>query len=193
MRLPQLFDFLSSCNYFPFQVQFGSFENRDYPFQSRGVRPYERSFSLQGETPVLIGWPIGAEECDGNDSFSQTARCDKGTRTYPRLLEDLRRSAQSFNVLHRWHREPADVDNDLYLRLGIIENECLRSQSDLLEDEMRKILGAPPPMIVTLTLSDLAVVSYPAEDDTLPDARSRAFQLTDFRLRDQNFVARLYE
>jgi hypothetical protein len=48
-------------------------------------------------------------------------------------------------------------------------------------------------LIVQLMVSDLAVVSYPADDETLPEARSKVFQLTDPRLQDQDFVAGFYD
>ena len=51
MRLPQLFEFLGNCSYFPFDAQFGGFGDRDWPFQSRGARPYARSFSSKERSP----------------------------------------------------------------------------------------------------------------------------------------------
>jgi hypothetical protein len=53
-------------------------------------------------------------------------------------------------------------------------------------------LAAAPPFILQLGASDLAVVSYPADDETLPLVRSKAVQLTDPRLRDDRFIAQLY-
>jgi hypothetical protein len=187
MRLPALFEFMLNCKYFPFHAQIGGFQDRDYPFQSRGARPYRRSFSLQENIPVVMGWPIGVERCGGDQLTSRTA-----LQSYPTNLEDLRRRAQRFNVLHRWHRRSTDVDNDLYIRLGIFEGELSDSRREALEDEIRRALSALPPLIVKLAVSDLAVVSYPADDETLPEMRSEAVPLTDPRLLDEDFVAGLY-
>jgi hypothetical protein len=179
MRLAGLLRCLLESNRFPFDARFGGFESADHPFESRGARPYDRSFSLQGEIAVVIGWPIRAGRA--------------GDPTYPKLLEELRRGAQRFNVLHRWHRRPTDVDNDLYLRLGMVEAGFRRPELELIEDDLRRGLGASSPVIVEVGISDLTVVSYPADDDSLPAGRSRAFQLTDLRLQDESFIADLYD
>jgi hypothetical protein len=114
MRLPQLFEFILKSDHLPLQVQLGGFEDRDYPFQSRGGRPYHRSFSVQGRTAVVVGWPVGGA---GGKSACRSRDRASGLRApsgYPFTLDALRRSARRFNVLHRWYREPTDVDNDLY-------------------------------------------------------------------------------
>ena len=181
MRLPELFGFILDSGDLPFDVQLGGFEDRDYPFRSRGARPYHRSFSIQGRTAVVIGWPVRA------------ARDRRPpTRHWPLILHELRRSAQRFNVLHRWHREPSDVDNDLYLRLGLLESELADSQREAVEQEMRRDLSATPPSTVRIGPSDLVVVSYPAGEETLPIGRSEVVRLTDPRLQSEDFVAQLY-
>jgi hypothetical protein len=193
MRLAQLFDFLRTCDYFPFHAQFGGFDHRDYPFQSRGARPYERSFSLEGRIAVMIGWPVRDAGCTGDHvSLGAAAGSSPGARAYPTVLEDLRKGARTFGVLHRWHQKPQDVDNDLYLRLGMLETELPNRQAGLLQDAMRRALSAAPPTVVRLAVSDLAVVAYPTDDETLPEDRSLAFRLADPRLCDQDFLADLY-
>jgi hypothetical protein len=176
MRLPELFASILESRHLPFDAQFGGFEDRDYPFASRGARPYARSFSLQGRTAVVIGWPV----CQGKH----------GARAYPMILDELRCGAQRFNILHRWHRESTDVDNDLYLRLGHLESELADSQREQVEAEIRQVLSASSPLIVRLSVSDMAVVSYP--DETLPIGRSKVVRLSDPSLRSEDFVAQLY-
>jgi hypothetical protein len=182
MRLPELFAFVLASGHLPFDAQFGGFEDRDYPFRSRGARPFLRSFSIQGRTAVLIGWPVRA-----------AGRSRPGAPEWPMALEELRRRAQEFNVLHRWHREPSDVDNDLYLRLGLLDGELADAQRELVEEEMRRALGGFPPATVRIGPSDLAVVAYPAGEETLPIGRSQVVRLTDPRLRRADFVAGLYD
>jgi hypothetical protein len=180
MRLPELFGLMLESGDIPFDAQFGGFEDREYPFRSRGARPFDRSFSIQGKTAVVIGWPV------------RTRRGGASNHDWPSVLDELRRSAQGFNVLHRWHREPADVDNDLYLRLGLLDGELADSQRELVEQEMRRALGGSSPSSVPIGPSDLAVVAYPAGEETLPVDRSEVVRLTDPRLRRADFVAGLY-
>ena len=181
MRLPELFAFVLDSGHLPLDVRFGGFEDREYPFRSRGARPYHRSFSIQGGTAVVIGWPVQAAG-DGSPS----------TLEWSLTLEELRRSAERFNVLHRWHRGPADVDNDLYVRLGVLDRELADSQRQLIEQEMRRVMSGSPPATVRISASDLAVVSYPAGEETLPIDRCDIVRLTDPRLRSDDFVAGLY-
>jgi hypothetical protein len=183
MRLAELFAFMRETDHLPFEAQFGGFENAEYPFRSRGARPHHRSFSIQDGTAVVVGWPARA---------AQDRKGDPNAEAYPLILDELRRSARRFNVLHRWHRAPSDVDNDLYLRLGLLDGELAESERHLVEDEMRRALGESPPALVPLAAGDLAIVSYPADEETLPIARSKAVPLADPRLRDERFVAELY-
>jgi hypothetical protein len=181
MRLPELFAFLLEADHLPMNVRFGGFEDRDYPFRSRGARPYHRSFSIQGSAAVVIGWPV------------QTARGSRpGTGQWPLTLDELRRGAYRFNVLHRWHREPADIDNDLYLRLGVLDGELAEPQRELVEQEMRRAMSRLPPSTVRISTSDLAVVAYPPGEETLPVERCEAVALANPRLQSADFIAGLY-
>jgi len=58
MNLEGTLDYLRRCGHFPLEVQVGGYGKRDYPFISRQSRPYERSFSIQGDKVVVMGWPI---------------------------------------------------------------------------------------------------------------------------------------
>lgn len=192
MRPRQLFDFILRSDHLPFQVQLGGFADRDYPFQSRGARPYHRSFSVQGRTAVVIGWPVVAAGGKGACRSHGHAPGSRAPPGYPLALDALRRGACRFNVLHRWYREPTDIDNDLYLRLGALQADLSAAQRQLVEAQIRRALSARLPLTLQLTASDLAVVSYPADDESLPLLRSEAVQLTDARLRDDDFIAQLY-
>ena len=192
MCLPKLFEFVLKSDHLPLEVQLGGFEDRDYPFQSRGARPYDRSFSVQGRTAVVIGWPVEATGGKGDARSRGRASGLQAPPGHPFALDALRRSAHRFNVLHRWHREPTDVDNDLYLRLGSLEADLTAAQRQLVEAELRRALATAPPLILQLSASDLSVVSYQADDETLPLLRSEAIRLTDPRLRDDDFVPQLY-
>lgn len=186
MELSRFFGFLRESDRLPFHAQFGGFAEVDHPFESRGAGPYDRSFSVQADIAVVVGWPIGAGRGGAASSLTQAP-------AYPMVLDDLRCEAQKFNVLHRWHRRPGDVDNDLYLRLGRVDGELRSPQRALIETEMRRRLSASPPAIVRLGISDLSVVSYPADDQSLAEDRTRAVPLGDPRLQDERFIAGLYD
>ena len=96
---------------------------------------------------------------------------------YPLVLDALRRRAQNFGVLHAWHSSPDDVDNDLYLRLGVIDPAPDTSARVAAEERLRDVLAAQEPVLVDLTAKELAVVSY--VDRTLPPASSRVRPVLD--------------
>ena len=85
----------------PLQVRLGGFRrDQETPFASRGQHLHERSFSVQGNAFVLVGWPAV--------SLAGTGR----------PLDSLRREMNAAGVLHRYHVGAADVDNDLHLVVG---------------------------------------------------------------------------
>jgi hypothetical protein len=71
-------------------------------FTSRGMHPFERSFSVQGNALVLMGWP--ADTVKNGDTA--------------RPLDDLRRALNGAGFLHRYHKAPDAVDNDFYMVVG---------------------------------------------------------------------------
>jgi len=101
MDLPRVMDILARRFAVPLRVRIGGFRpGQAVPFTSRGQHLAERTFSVQGEAFVLVGWPA--------DSISGTGR----------PLDELRREMNAAGVLHRYHARPADVDNDLHLVVG---------------------------------------------------------------------------
>ena len=101
MDLPQVMDILARRLAAPLRVRIGGFRpGQAVPFTSRGQHVAERSFSVQGEAFVLVGWPT-----DSLEGASQP-------------LDELRREMNAAGVLHRYHARPADVDNDLHLVVG---------------------------------------------------------------------------
>jgi len=104
MDLPQVMDLLARRFAVPMRVRIGGFRpGQAVPFTSRGQHLAERTFSVQGEAFVLVGWP--AESISGGEGFG-------------RPLDELRREMNAAGALHRYHARPADVDNDLHLVVG---------------------------------------------------------------------------
>ena len=101
MDLPLVMDILARRFATPLRVRIGGFRpEQAVPFTSRGQHLAERTFSVQGEAFVLVGWPA--------DSL-----CGAGMP-----VDELRREMNAAGVLHRYHSRPADVDNDLHLVVG---------------------------------------------------------------------------
>ena len=101
MDLPRVMDILARRFAAPLRVRIGGFRpDQAVPFSSRGQHLAERTFSVQGEAFVLVGWPA--------DSLAGAGR----------PLDELRREMNAAGVLHRYHARADDVDNDLHLVVG---------------------------------------------------------------------------
>jgi hypothetical protein len=101
MDLPRVMDILARRFAVPLRVRIGGFRpGQAVPFTSRGQHLAERTFSVQGEAFVLVGWPTESIFGAG------------------RPLDELRREMNAAGALHRYHARPADVDNDLHLVVG---------------------------------------------------------------------------
>jgi hypothetical protein len=185
MDLLGFVDFLQNTRFLPLTVQLGGFADRDYPFNSRNCRPYERSFSIQGDKAVLMGWPVTLDSSHPNENSEYI---HGEPVEYPDTLEQLRRHARKFNIVHSWHRRPGDVDNDFYMRIGSFspaptDEKAIR----YLETEVRAALGNCEPTFVPVRLADLALVSY--SDESLPLASSLPWSLEQVGM--PNFVSML--
>lgn len=148
---------------FPIIIRFGGYQTKvDYQFLSRQQHPAIRTFQLQqtGEQtliPVLIGWSF--------DNQKITLE-----------LEQIRRHAQEFNLLHKYHSTTNSIDNDFYLRLGTIVGEFNPQQISWLEQEIRNFLQAQVPVDIYLDRNDLAFVRY--EDLNLSLSTTEMLPLT---------------
>jgi hypothetical protein len=81
----------------PLPVRVGGYRADDeVPFRSRGQHLHERTFSVQGDAFVLVGWPTEAG--------------------LP--LHRLRRDLNAAGLLHRYHARDDDVDGDLHIVVG---------------------------------------------------------------------------
>ena len=146
MDLPRVMDILSRRFATPLRVRIGGFRpGQPVPFTSRGQHVAERSFSVQGEAFVLMGWP--AESLAGAG----------------RPLDDLRREMNAAGVLHRYHARPGDVDNDLHLVVGHQAGApaaALARATAAVRDKL-----AADPADLAIALSDVTIVA--ADSHTL--------------------------
>lgn len=177
MNFEGLLDLIRGGNLLPMHVQIGGFENRDYPLASRGQRLCDRSFSIGGNKVVIMGWPIC--HCALEES-----------QIYPTVLDDFRRLAQNFNILHLYHREITDVDNDFYFRIGLVNPTVPTEIKQKLENQIRQFLGNIKPIIIEVKKANLYIACY--EDETLP-INSTKFWSVDNPKVTPNFILNLYE
>jgi len=189
MDLEGILDYLRRCDRFPLQVQVGGYGKRDYPFTSRQACPYERSFSIQGDKVVVMGWPIGGKPFQKPPATPSASIQE--ARLYPLTLDVVRRAAQDYGVLHAYHRDLTDIDNDLFFRIGLLADRTSLTTRvrDRLEAEVRQFLSIQPPLILNIRLDQVSVVLY--EEDTLPPSSTRAWSLIDPDLMASTLLERL--
>jgi hypothetical protein len=177
MNLEGILDYLRHCSYFPLQVQVGGFEKREYPFVSRQASPYERSFSIQGDKVVMMGWPIHDRPTSRLPATSSALV--EEAKLYPLTLDAMRHAAQAYGVLHAYHRGLTDRDNDLFFRIGLLVHQPSSSEQvrQTLEAEARQFLSIQPPLVLDLHLEQVSVALY--QEDTLPRSSTRVWSLAD--------------
>ena len=148
MNMKSFLNWLYHTRRLPIEFQIGGFDySNPYPFTSQGLHPYIRSFAVRGSIAVAMGWPV-------RDSH------------YPMDLDSLRRCANDFNILHKYHDAGGSVDNDFFFVLGRVDRGRLTEQKiqdaqDIVRDYM-----AANPIRLEVGKDNLSVVGY--TDTTLP-------------------------
>jgi hypothetical protein len=158
MDLRGLFRFMQEIP--PFHIRIGGFAaQKIYPFASRGLHPYIRSFAINGSLAVLMGWPVAGE-------------------SYPMTLDNLRRECAHYNVLHKYHQKKDDIDNDFFLVLGQVAHGSISDEKvEYVQDALRQHLAKREPLDLVIQPEDLSVVAY--TDARLPAAGSERYSLSD--------------
>jgi hypothetical protein len=182
MDFAGMLGFLRGSGALPFQVQVGGFLDREYPFTSRGASPYERSFSIQEDRSVLIGWPV-LTEWDARESPCAAAR-------YPNTLHAIRQTLQRYNILHAYHRTATDMDNDFYLRIGVVAGPASRKLLGEMEHAVRCDLAQAGPVLIDVALEHIGVAAY--IDDTMALSTTRYRPIAEPTL-DARTVIALYD
>ncbi|MFM2312186.1 MAG: hypothetical protein RLZZ04_1462 [Cyanobacteriota bacterium] len=158
-----LINYLNHQGDLPITIRFAGYDrNTNYNFLSRGQHLYHRSFQLQSAdnntVPVLIGWSW--------QNYAVTL-----------AIDHLRRDLQQFNLLHKYHATPDDIDNDFYLRLGTINADLTSFELDAIATEMRNLLEAQAALSIEIQLENLAFVQY--QDLALTPATTRVIPVTE--------------
>jgi hypothetical protein len=184
-----LLAYLRSSPNIPFQVQLGGFYDHDYSFVSRGGRPYNRSFSVQDRNVVIVGWPVRGMFTENPHSMPWTPV--QQANSYPNILDNLRKGVQRYGVLHSYHQRPDDFDNDLFFRIGMVDNPVSLEPDKraYLHNIIRGMLSEFSPLVLNIDMSSLFVAFYDSVE--LPFTRTNAYVLTDERL-DADFIQKRY-
>jgi len=154
MDIPGFLDSLRKAPELPFRVQIGGFTETDRPFLSRNASPYLRSFSVQGDKAVVIGWP-------------RRTNATGEAGEHPLTLDALRRRAQRFGILHAYHGSETELDNDFFFRIGLVRRDAVSDGAVRnFEQRIRRYMSNEPPLIQRVGLDDLHVALY--EDERLP-------------------------
>jgi hypothetical protein len=156
----QLFNILKDNSLLPLSVTVGGYkQEKDYAFTSRGQNPYLRSFSIQGEIAVAMGWP-----------YSNSQSSDS--------IDRLRRSFNEANVLHKYHVDKHDVDNDFFFVLGRIDRSKVNQHAlDEAQVLMRDFLMERGHLPIVIDREHLSVIAY--VDTNLPKDTSRIYGLEE--------------
>lgn len=147
MDLPRVMAILVRAT--PLRIRIGGFRpGQELPFTSRGQNLAERTFSVQDNAFVLMGWPAA--------SLAGAGRTQ-------RPLDELRREMNAAHVLHRYHVRATDVDNDLHLVVGHHSGappDALARATAGVRDKL-----AADPLDLAMSLADVKIVA--ADSHTL--------------------------
>ena len=132
---------VNTSSLLPFEIRIGGFLPEDYSFTSRSLSPYHRSFSIQRNVLVTMGWP----SLNGANIPN---------------LNSIRRRISSFGGLHKYHTSPDSYDNDFYFVLGNLLEPLEEERSKYISKLMRKELGEWGDTRITLRKEDLGIVAY---------------------------------
>jgi hypothetical protein len=173
MDLAGILEYVRNEVPYPLSIQVGGFEDRDYPFTSRGERPYARAFSIQRTIATVIGWPAQAVAVAGRGQAAPVLE-------YPPALADLRVKLEEFNLLHTYHRLDGERDNDFYFRIGVLARPLSGSDREAVEASVRRELSVIGPHFISLSADDLYFASY--VDESLPLDSTASWAATDPQL-----------
>jgi hypothetical protein len=152
-----LLNYLRFSGRLPIVVRIGGYDREvDYGFLSRDRHPYDRSFNIQNNIAVAIGW-----SCRGD--------------CFPLDLDRLRLEGQNFNILHKYYQSLDSVDNDLYMRLGMFQNELFDREIDSIEQQVKNYLRSHTPLYLSVDIDSISFTYY--QDEFLTPETTRVIPL----------------
>lgn len=170
MDLDGFLEFARTGAQLPFQLRIGGFAEGERPFESRGASPFERSFSVQGDKVVALGWPASGA-------------------AFPDSLAHLRRASERFGVRHKYHSSETDADNDFYFRIGLLQKPLGEQAVTALTSAGRELLANLAPLEIDVRTRDVVLASY--DEETLPLASTRTWRLDQLPAK-MNYLNELF-
>jgi hypothetical protein len=162
---------IKSHDFFPIKIRIGGFKGNDIPFLSKGQSPYRRSFSIQGEKAIVIGWPV-----------SRNSTSDK--MTYSDVLGVIRNLGEKYNIKHMYNQSDF-IDNEYYFRIGLAKDTTSAQKIHLAEKVLRDYISEINPLTLELGISDIFIAGY--QDETLPISSTKVLPITSVRTMDDIF------
>lgn len=142
-----------------FEIQWGGFQF-DKALNTVTQNPYSDSISIQTGNVVGKGWPVFRE---------------KNRNTYCLKLDQLRTSFQQVNILHKYHRSEACIDNDFFFVIGKLEDAVDPLLALETEKQIRDLLAKEGPIYLPISSSTVSLVIY--SDTQLPPQSTKVFHL----------------
>jgi hypothetical protein len=152
LNLTDFIDFVRSSDRLPLALQLGGYNlATDYHFLSQEKHPFYRSFQFIGNIAVLRGWAVKNKQI--------TLDVDR-----------FRLACQQYNLLHKYHLHSHSVDNDIYLRVGVLKREISQDIIAEVEREIQNQLSQHLSLLLTLDRDRLNFIQYqnlsPSPDTT---------------------------
>ncbi|MBF2018652.1 MAG: hypothetical protein IGR93_00695 [Hydrococcus sp. C42_A2020_068] len=142
IKLADFINYVRQSDRLPIHVKIGGYAPKiDYGFLSQNKHPFERSFQFLGNIAVSIGWSLRE-------------------RKISRDLDRFRLECQNFNLLHKYHKHPNSVDNDCYMRIGVIKGKVNDREIKKIEREIQNSLRNISPIHLSIGFDNLKFVRY---------------------------------
>lgn len=136
----------------PIKIKIGGFNNNDNDiFTSRGETPFNRSFSIQRNIIVAMGWPYS----NGN---------------YSPVLDTMRRRLSKFGALHKYYNKPNSHDNDFFFVLGNLKAPLNDTQKNSLLLKIQKEMTDWENITAEINTKNISIIKY--EDTKFKNATS---------------------
>lgn len=91
-------------------------------------------------------------------------------------LDRLRRCCIGYHVMHKYHQAADDIDNDLFLVMGRLRQDCLTpDEYAAAQNAIRGLLSSHQPLDVAIGVETLSIVAY--KDRSLPASSSYVYPL----------------
>ena len=169
LELDSILEYIINTEMFPITIKIGGYQNnKKYSFTSRGEIPYNRSFSVQRDTLVAMGWPYK----DNN---------------YTPILDTLRRELGKLGGLHKYHDQVNSFDNDFFFVLGNLKFPLTENEKNNLQLKIRNEMTSWNETYLTIHKDDLRVIQY--EDTKFRNAN--AYKIKD-AIKNINFLKKCY-